>query len=74
MGNGLRPDIWPEFKKRFNIENIHEFYAATEGNLMVMNMDNKVGTVGRYPQILHVSLVLYSLEKKNPADTSPVNG
>lgn len=31
-GNGLRPQIWKEFMKRFNIERIGEFYGATEGN------------------------------------------
>ncbi len=32
-GNGLRPDIWDEFKTRFQIPLILEFYAATEGNV-----------------------------------------
>lgn len=32
FGNGLRPQIWNEFKTRFNIERIGEFYGATEGN------------------------------------------
>ena len=32
-GNGLRPDVWPEFQKRFAIPHILEFYAATEGNV-----------------------------------------
>ncbi|MHA1525814.1 MAG: AMP-binding protein, partial [Promethearchaeota archaeon] len=30
-GNGLRPEIWKEFKNRFGIERIGEFYGATEG-------------------------------------------
>jgi citronellyl-CoA synthetase len=30
VGNGLRPDIWLDFKKRFNISEIREFYGATE--------------------------------------------
>lgn len=32
FGNGLRPQIWEEFMKRFNIQQIAEFYGATEGN------------------------------------------
>jgi len=32
FGNGLRPQIWNEFKERFGIERIGEFYGATEGN------------------------------------------
>lgn len=31
FGNGLRPDIWNKFKERFDIPEICEFYAATEG-------------------------------------------
>ncbi|MFX1572497.1 MAG: long-chain-acyl-CoA synthetase [Promethearchaeota archaeon] len=30
VGNGLKSDIWLNFKKRFNIEEIREFYGATE--------------------------------------------
>ncbi|XP_072039081.1 long-chain fatty acid transport protein 2-like [Amphiura filiformis] len=48
IGNGLRPDIWEEFQRRFNIETIVEFFAATEGNGMTMNYDGKVGACGRY--------------------------
>lgn len=32
FGNGLRPQIWEEFVKRFNIPKVLEFYGATEGN------------------------------------------
>jgi len=32
FGNGLRPQIWNEFKERFGIKRIGEFYGATEGN------------------------------------------
>jgi acyl-CoA synthetase (AMP-forming)/AMP-acid ligase II len=31
FGNGLRPDVWKEFKDRFGIDTIAEFYASTEG-------------------------------------------
>ena len=30
VGNGLRNDIWKDFKKRFGIKKIFEFYGATE--------------------------------------------
>ena len=33
MGNGLRPDIWNQFKKRFGIDRVTEFYGASEGNV-----------------------------------------
>ncbi|HEX2256956.1 MAG TPA: long-chain-acyl-CoA synthetase [Afifellaceae bacterium] len=48
-GNGLRPDIWEDFQKRFRIPRILEWYAATEGNAVLVNFDGKVGAVGRIP-------------------------
>lgn len=30
FGNGMRPQIWPEFIKRFNVPLIAEAYAGTE--------------------------------------------
>ena len=47
LGNGLRPDIWDEFKERFGIANVREFYAATEGNAFTLNLDNSHGSVGK---------------------------
>jgi len=46
LGNGLRPDIWEPFQKRFNISHIREFYASTEGNAVTMNMNDAVGSTG----------------------------
>jgi len=31
IGNGLRPEIWKDFKKRFDIPFIAEFYGSSEG-------------------------------------------
>lgn len=45
-GNGLRPDIWMEFKKRFGIERVGEFYGASEGNAGCVNVFNKDKTIG----------------------------
>ena len=47
IGNGLRPDVWPTFRERFAIPRIVEIYAATEGTGSLVNLDNKVGAVGR---------------------------
>lgn len=49
IGNGLRPEIWPAFQKRFNVPRILEFYGATEGNVALLNYDGTVGAVGRIP-------------------------
>jgi acyl-CoA synthetase (AMP-forming)/AMP-acid ligase II len=46
-GNGLRPDIWETFQKRFDIPVIREFYGATEGNLPTINFAGIPGMVGR---------------------------
>ncbi|XP_033109445.1 very long-chain acyl-CoA synthetase-like [Anneissia japonica] len=51
-GNGLRPDIWEHFKTRFNIDHIYEFWGATECYKMFINLDGKVGTVGRLSPLL----------------------
>jgi len=67
VGNGLRPDVWEPFQKRFAIPRIVEFYGATEGNIALMNFDGKVGAVGRMPSLLRramgLSLVRYDVER-----------
>lgn len=64
VGNGLRPDIWQDFQQRFGIETVREFYGATEGNTALMNLENKVGSVGRYPfdAMSNAALVRYDVE------------
>ncbi|GJN74706.1 long-chain fatty acid transporter [Purpureocillium lilacinum] len=50
FGNGLRPDVWNEFKERFGVETIVEFYAATEGPFATWNVsrnDLTAGAIGR---------------------------
>ena len=49
-GNGLRPDIWINFRDRFGLANILEFYGATEGNVVLLNFDSHPGSVGRIPK------------------------
>lgn len=51
-GNGLRPDVWEAFKRRFDIPQILEFYAATEGNFSLYNCEGKPGAIGRIPSFL----------------------
>ena len=51
-GNGLRGDIWQAFQERFSIPRILEFYAATEGNFSLYNVEGKVGAIGRIPPLL----------------------
>ncbi len=69
IGNGLRPDIWEAFQERFGIPRILEFYGATEGNVSFMNLDNKVGSVGRMPSLLRqaagIHLVRFDVERED---------
>jgi fatty-acyl-CoA synthase len=51
-GNGLRPDVWNGFKERFRIPHILEFYAATEGNVSLVNAEGRPGAIGRIPLFL----------------------
>ncbi len=60
LGNGLRPDIWMEFKKRFGLERIIEFYGASEGNVAFANFLNKDKTVGLTP--MNIRLVKYDVD------------
>lgn len=52
VGNGLSGDVWEVFQARFDIPQILEFYAATEGNFSLYNAEGKVGAIGRIPPFL----------------------
>ena len=51
-GNGLRAEVWEPFKARFAIPQILEFYAATEGNFSLYNVEGKPGAIGRIPSFM----------------------
>jgi fatty-acyl-CoA synthase len=51
-GNGLTAGVWDEFKQRFHIPRILEFYAATEGTFSLYNCEGKPGALGRVPPYL----------------------
>ena len=65
-GNGLRPDLWDEFKERFRIPLVLEFYAATEGNVTLFNFEGRTGAVGRIPWFVAgrfpIALVKFDVE------------
>jgi fatty-acyl-CoA synthase len=69
-GNGLRPDVWPDFKTRFQIPKIIEFYGATEGNVSLFNFEGKEGAVGRIPWFLAhrfpTKVVRFDVELQQP--------
>jgi fatty-acyl-CoA synthase len=69
-GNGLRPDVWPAFRRRFQIPHIIEFYGATEGNVSLFNFEEKEGAVGRIPWFLErrfpTRIVRFDIEQQRP--------
>jgi fatty-acyl-CoA synthase len=69
-GNGLRGDVWPAFAERFRIPRIFEFYAATEGNVSLFNVEGRPGAIGRIPGYLAhrfpVALVRFDAEHELP--------
>jgi fatty-acyl-CoA synthase len=70
FGNGLRPEVWPEFQERFGVKRILEFYGSTEGNVSLFNFDGQPGAVGRVPHYLKkkfpVALVKFDVEAEQP--------
>jgi fatty-acyl-CoA synthase len=69
-GNGLRPDVWKEFKTRFRIPKILEYYASTEGNFSLYNCEGREGAIGRIPPFLRhrvpVALVRFDVASGVP--------
>ncbi len=64
IGNGLRPDIWKEFKKRFGIDKVFEIYSAAESNLLFVNILNLDCTVGTC--LTPYAIVKYDAETEWP--------
>ncbi|MFW9823502.1 MAG: long-chain-acyl-CoA synthetase [Candidatus Thorarchaeota archaeon] len=65
VGNGLRLDIWLDFKKRFGIEEIREFYGATEDFVPnfanIHNIDKTCGVC-----LTPYAIVKYDVDKDEP--------
>ncbi|HYM18384.1 MAG TPA: long-chain-acyl-CoA synthetase [Micropepsaceae bacterium] len=70
VGNGLRADVWESFKERFSIPQLLEFYAATEGNFSLFNVEERVGALGRVPPFLShrfpAALIKHDVETGEP--------
>lgn len=76
FGNGLRPDVWNQFKERFGIDAVGEFYAATESPLGMFNMsrnDHTLGAIGRngwlyeFVMSFNVAVVEVDLDTDEPS-------
>ncbi len=70
FGNGLRSDVWARAQERFGEFLICEFYGSTEGNVSFINVDGKLGAVGRIPKYakkrFNVELVRFDIENEVP--------
>ena len=52
IGNGLSEQVWRTVLDRFGPLRILEFYASTEGNVWLYNVEGKIGSIGRVPPYL----------------------
>lgn len=59
-GNGLRPDIWVDFKKRYGLKKIYEFYGAADGVGVFTNLLNFEYAVGM--SLTSYAIVKYDVE------------
>ncbi|KAJ3228493.1 hypothetical protein HK099_000048 [Clydaea vesicula] len=76
FGNGLRKDIWLNFKSRFNIMEIGEFYGSTEGNASMHNHqvgNDGIGAVGRAGPIASIVFCSVLIEYDQENDIHPRN-
>ena len=64
IGNGMRPNIWNQFKERFGVKEILELYASSEGNVGFSNILNFDNTVGFSP--VPYAIIQYDKEKNQP--------
>lgn len=67
MGNGLRPELWQDFQKRFDIDRICEFYAASESAVAFVNAFNVPETAG-------YTTVTFKLVKVDPVSGELLRG
>jgi citronellyl-CoA synthetase len=64
IGPGLRPEIWKDFKERFDIDYIGEFYGASESAAIFANMLNFDCTMGTCAS--NYAIVKYDTEEEKP--------
>ena len=70
-GNGLRPEVWEPFRRRFRIPQILEYYASTEGSFSLYNCEGRPGAIGRIPPFL-AHRIPVALIQLDPATGAPL--
>jgi fatty-acyl-CoA synthase len=70
LGNGLAAPVWADFSARFPKVRVMEFYASTEGNVWLYNVEGRVGALGRLPPWLAakapIALVAFDEDAQAP--------
>ncbi|HTR11802.1 MAG TPA: long-chain-acyl-CoA synthetase [Roseiarcus sp.] len=71
IGNGLSEDVWRAVLERFGPLRVLEFYASTEGNVWLYNVEGKIGSIGRVPPYLElrepIALARFDQDSQTPA-------
>ena len=73
IGNGLSREVWRPSWIGFGPLRILEFYASTEGNVWLYNVEGKIGSIGRVPPYLAlrdpIALARFDHESQMPSAT-----
>ncbi|WP_165704090.1 alpha/beta fold hydrolase [Enhygromyxa salina] len=65
-GSGMRAQLWRDLVERFGPIDIREFYASTEGNLVLANVTGKRGALGRpLPGTDEIATVAYDFARRD---------
>ena len=71
IGNGLSAEVWRSLLDRLGPVRILEFYASTEGNVWLYNVEGKIGSIGRAPPYLalrdRIALARFDPDSQMPA-------
>ncbi|MBV9289706.1 MAG: long-chain-acyl-CoA synthetase, partial [Hyphomicrobiales bacterium] len=73
IGNGLSGPVWCAFLDRFGPIRILEFYASTEGNVSLYNVEGRIGSIGRVPPYLTLRDPI-ALVRLEPDQQAPARG
>jgi fatty-acyl-CoA synthase len=71
IGNGLSEEVWRAVLDRFGPLRILEFYASTESNVWLYNVEGKIGSIGRVPPYValgdRIALARFDYNSQMPA-------
>jgi fatty-acyl-CoA synthase len=73
LGNGLAAPVWRAFAKAFPETRVLEFYASTEGNVWLYNVEGRIGALGRLPAYLSAKSPI-ALVRFDEVAQAPVRG